>query len=158
MTRISHPRRMIHGMAAGPVAVLLMNICTPAIAQNLLNADPVTAVNLLPGDQAVLEMEEVKKDLLPCTVTLRSSPLLGFDLRFHSGYEIAIPLKELAGSGQTLTVLFPLRHFKYNQRQPSLFFAEIQGTGTGRYDDAGGKTLLEGGYDVGEGKSIMSAG
>lgn len=120
MTRTSHPRKMIRSIAASKSrgskvwglitgsfvfsTAFLLNVCVPAAAQNLLNADPVTAVNLLPGDQAVLEMEEVKKDL-PCMVT-SVKPLLGFDLRFHSGYEISIPLKELAGTGQTLTVLF----------------------------------------------------
>jgi hypothetical protein len=127
-------------------AAFLMNVCSPAIAQNLLNADPVTAVNLLPGDQAVLEMEEVKHDL-PCIVT-SVKPLLGFDLHFHSGYEISIPLKELAGSGQVLTVLFSVtsstskdnpRYFSQKFKVPEIA------------DDAGGKTLLEGGFDVGEG-------
>src|ERR1700689_1387193 len=100
MTRASHPRKMIRSLAAPQglmAAAFLMNICTPAIAQNMLNADPVSAVNLLPGDAAVLEMEEVKKDL-PCTVT-SVKPVLGFDLHFHSGYEISMPLKELAGNG-----------------------------------------------------------
>ena len=166
MTSISHPRRMIRSIAAaksrdskvwgvsaaGPISFMLstaflMNACTPASGnRNLLHADPVTAVNLLPGDQAVLEMEEVKKDL-PCMVT-SVKPLLGFDLRFHSGYEISIPLKELAGTGQTLTVLFSVtsnttkdnpRYFSQKFKVPEL------------PDDAGGKTLLEGGFDLGEG-------
>ena len=162
MTRTSHPRKMIRSIAASKSrgskvwglmtgsfvfsTAFLLNVCVPAAAQNLLNADPVTAVNLLPGDQAVLEMEEVKKDL-PCMVT-SVKPLLGFDLRFHSGYEISIPLKELAGTGQTLTVLFSVtsnttkdnpRYFSQKFKVPEL------------PDDAGGKTLLEGGFDLGEG-------
>ncbi len=116
-------------------------------AQNLLkNADPMSAVNLLPGDAAVLEMEETKKDL-PCTTT-SIKPILGFDMRFHSGYEISIPLKELAGDGQTLTVVFSVtpnsakdspRYFSQKFKVPQI------------PDDAGGKTLLEGGFDLGEG-------
>jgi hypothetical protein len=156
MTRTSHPRKLIRSLAAsksrGPTvrglmaAAFLMNVCTPAIAQNMLNADPISAVNLLAGDAAVLEMEEVKKDL-PCTVT-SVKPALGFDLHFHSGYEISIPLKELAGNGQMLTVLFSVtsntakdnpRYFSQKFKVPEL------------PDDAGGKTLLEGGFDIGEG-------
>jgi hypothetical protein len=73
---------------------------------------------------------------------------MGFDLRFHSGYEISLPLKELAGPGQTLTVVFSVtpgaakdnpRYFSQKFTVPDL------------PDDAGGKTLLEGGFDVGEG-------
>ncbi len=126
---------------------LLFHVSLPASAQILLhNADPLSAVNLLPGDQAVLEMEEVKKDL-PCMVT-SIKPAMGFDLRFHAGYDISIPLKELASSGQTLTVVFSVtptsakdspRYFQQKFNVPEL------------PEDAGGKTLLEGGFDVGEG-------
>ena len=129
-----------------PLAILL-NISPSAHAQILLHtADPLAAVNLLPGDQAVLEMEEIKKDL-PCTVT-SVKPAMGFDLRFHTGYDITIPLKELASGGQTLTVVFSVtpaaskdsaRYFQQKFSVPEL------------PDDAGGKTLLEGGFDVGEG-------
>ena len=55
-------------------------------AQNLLRASggPPT----LPGtDMAVLEAREARKDL-PCTAT-PVKPVLGFDLRFHAGYEIS---------------------------------------------------------------------
>src|SRR5579863_9608051 len=49
-------------------------------------------VQLIGNDSAVLDTEELKKDL-PCTVT-PVKPILGFDLRFHSGYEIVLPLHE----------------------------------------------------------------
>jgi hypothetical protein len=160
MTCISHPRQMRRGKPGkGPIARVItffllsaplasILVLTPmAFGQNLLrNADSLSEINLLPGDAAVLEMEEVKKDL-PCVVT-PVKPLMGFDLRFHSGYEIAIPLKELAGNGQTLTVVFSVipagakdspRYFSQKFTVPEL------------PDDAGGKTLLEGGFDVGEG-------
>jgi len=120
---------------------------TEAHAQHLLHTtDDVAGVNLLPGDAAVLDMEEVKKDL-PCTVT-SIKPVLGFDLRFHAGYEISLPLRELAGSGQTLTVMFSVtpnsakdspRYFSQKFKVPEI------------PDDAGGKTLLGGEFDIGEG-------
>ncbi len=129
------------------LAVLAQIGASPLPAQNLMhNADALNEVNLLPGDASVLEMEEVKKDL-PCLVT-SVKPLMGFDLRFHSGYEISLPLKELAGNGQTLTVVFSVtpatakdspRYFSQKFVVPVIA------------DDAGGKVLLEGGFDVGEG-------
>ena len=130
-----------------PVIFCLLVCCPAATAQNMLkSADALNEINLLPGDAAVLEMEEVKKDL-PCVVT-PVKPVMGFDLRFHSGYDILIPLKELASNGQTLTVVFAVtpasskdspRYFSQKFVVPEL------------PDDAGGKTLLEGGFDVGEG-------
>ena len=60
------------------------------------------AVKLLTSDAAVLELEETKKDL-PCTVT-QIKPILGFDLRFHTGYDITVPLHELSGDGNQLTI------------------------------------------------------
>ncbi len=130
------------------MALLVMNLWCPALpAQSLLrNPDTLSPLNLLPGDAAVLEMEDIKKDL-PCTVT-SIKPVLGFDLHFHSGYEILIPLKELASNGQTLTVIFSVtpstakdspKYFSQKFKVPDL------------PDDAGGKTMLEGGFDVGEG-------
>lgn len=145
------PVRPVRGFVV-PVALVCFCCISPGGAQTLLRTpDPVNAVNLLPGDEAVLEMEEIKKDL-PCTVT-PVKPLIGFDLRFHSGYDISIPLKELAGSGETLTVVFSVtptaskdapRYFSQRFTVPEL------------PDDAAGKTVLEGGFDVGEGAYHVS--
>src|SRR4051794_25529518 len=44
---------------------------------------PSEPITLLPGDAAVFESPEFRKDL-PCRVTGRKAEL-GFDLRFHSG-------------------------------------------------------------------------
>ena len=89
MTRASHPRHFIGSRSAqagiarrrlaiptaGFLAILAWG-CVPAAAQSLLgNPDPVSTFNLLPGDAAVLEMEEVKHDL-PCTVT-SVKPMMG---------------------------------------------------------------------------------
>lgn len=155
MTCTSHPRQMRRGKPGegstaclSPLIFAFVLVLSPtASAQSLLhNADSLSEINLLPGDAAVLEMEEVKKDL-PCVVT-PVKPVMGFDLRFHAGYEISIPLKELASSGQTLTVVFSViptaakdsaRYFSQKFTVPEL------------PEDAGGKTMLEGGFDVGEG-------
>ena len=59
---------------------------------------------MFPTDQSILEAGEVRKDL-PCTA-ISSKSVLGFDLRYHGGYEVSIPLKDLAGSDNLLTVIF----------------------------------------------------
>ena len=64
-------------------------------SQMLLKAtEPGEVVMPMPSDLAIFEADP-RKDL-PCSVTERK-PELGFDLRFHAGYEVAIPLKEIAG-------------------------------------------------------------
>src|SRR5580658_4590717 len=77
----------------------------PLCSQVLMHGTaPAGTVNLIGNDAAILDSGETKKDL-PCTVT-PVKPLLGFDLRFHSGYDIRIPLRELAGDGDILTIIF----------------------------------------------------
>src|SRR5258708_994213 len=70
-------------------------------AQTLMPASgPGGSVRLFTSDAAILEAKEVRKDV-PCTVT-PVKPVLGFDLKFHAGYEVTVPLKELAGSDNLL--------------------------------------------------------
>src|SRR5215471_12053314 len=97
-------------------------------------------------DMAVLEAQEVRKDV-PCTVN-PSKPVLGFDLRFHTGYEISIPLRELAGSENQLTVLF--RVTPDNRKEdPSYFVQHFRVPQI--EEDAKGEATLDGAFDVGEG-------
>jgi hypothetical protein len=97
-------------------------------------------------DMAVLEAQEVRKDV-PCSVS-PSKPVLGFDLRFHTGYEITIPLRELAGAENQLTVLF--RVTPDNRKDDPAYFVQhfrvpqIE-------EDAKGEATLGGAFDVGEG-------
>ncbi len=103
-------------------------------------------VQLIGNDSAVLESDETKKDL-PCTVT-PVKPILGFDLRFHSGYQIAIPLKEVAGDGDVLTIIF--RVTSDSAKDSPYYFSQ-------KYlvpvidADAKGDAYLQGGFDIGEG-------
>jgi hypothetical protein len=103
-------------------------------------------VRLLESDSAVLEVEDIKKDL-PCTVT-QVKPLLGFDLRFHAGYDITLPLREIAGDGDQLTILFKVTPDA--AKDSPVYFSQ-------RYNvpdieaDAKGDAYLQGGFDVGEG-------
>jgi hypothetical protein len=86
----------------GPLArvffLSLTTLCAAELsAQTLIQASGADGVvRLLPGDASVLESREVRKDL-SCSVT-PVKPTLAFDLRFRAGYEVGIPLKELAGS------------------------------------------------------------
>lgn len=103
-------------------------------------------VNLVGNDASILDSGEAKKDL-PCTVT-PVKPILGFDLRFHSGYDITIPLKELSGNGDTLTIVF--RVTSGTVKDTPVYFSQ-------RYNvpeidaDAGGNAYLGGSFDIGEG-------
>src|ERR1700691_1462865 len=74
-------------------------------AQSILaGSQPGSEAHLFNTDTAVLESQEPRKDL-PCTATT-VKPTLGFDLKLHSGYEVSVPLKELAGSQNLLTMIF----------------------------------------------------
>ncbi len=55
-------------------------------------------------DFAVLERGEPRNDL-PCTVS-RIKPELDWDFTFHTGYQVGVPLMDLAGGGNELLVLF----------------------------------------------------
>ncbi|MBK7927274.1 MAG: acetyltransferase [Bryobacterales bacterium] len=77
----------------------------PAFAQVLVApAGNRGAIRLHNTDLAVMEAGEERKDL-PCLV-VPEKPFLGFDLKFHSGYDISIPLEELAGNEDLLTIVF----------------------------------------------------
>jgi hypothetical protein len=68
-------------------------------SQTLL--DP--ALRLNETDMAVLESGEFRDDL-PCKVA-PDKPALRFDLRFHAGYTVSIPVRNLAPGGVQLLVL-----------------------------------------------------
>jgi len=109
------------------------------------------SVQLLPSDAAILEVEDTKKDL-PCTVN-SVKPLLGFDLRFHSGYDITLPLREIAGNGDQLTIIFKVTSDQ--AKDAPVYFSQ-------RYNvpdiesDAKGDAYLQGGFDIGEGSYHVS--
>ena len=136
---------------SSPVVALLLVCVGGAIrssAQILLKpAQPGEPVTLMPSDMAILESGDERKDL-PCTVTQRK-PELGFDLRFHAGYDVTVPLKELAGSGQLLSIVF--RVYPQGEEARSAYFVQHYRVPVIE-DDAKGDALLQGIVDIGEGK------
>ena len=127
------------------IALLLASI--PAFSQLLLKpSQPGEQITLLPSDVAIFEEDQPRSDI-PCTVTPRKAEL-GFDLRFHSGFDVSLPMRELAGSGEVLTVVF--RVFSDGDREHAANFVQHFHVPT-IGEEAKGDALLQGGIDLGEG-------
>jgi len=128
---------------------LMLVLCSvPGGAQVLVNGSGTGGpVRMFPSDLAVLEAGDIRKDL-PCTA-VSSKPLLGFDLRFHSGFEVTVPLHELAGSENLLTVLFRVSPVE-PKGDPIYLTQRIRVPAI--EDEAKGDAYLQGAFDIGEGK------
>ena len=117
-------------------------------AQDLMPVSgPGGAVRLFTTDAAILEATDMRKDLA-CTVT-PTKPSLGFDLKFHAGYEVSIPLQELAGDGNQLTMVFRVTPDGHSD-DPVYFSQHVAVPAIGI--DEKGPAFLQGVFDVGEGK------
>lgn len=141
------------GCAGWASAVALVLVLWPATAraQMLLKpADGAREVTLLPADQETLESGQERKDL-PCSVN-DVKPELGFDMRFHAGYDVSVPLRELSGDGNRLTILF--RIYPDGAKDQAAFFVqhyevpEIDEDAKGEADLHGLITLGQGKYHV----------
>jgi hypothetical protein len=136
------------GLAGLPLTALFLANCLGIQAQTLLVGDgPGGAVRLLSTDWAVLETQEPRNDL-PCSVK-PVKPAIGFDLRFHAGYGVAVPLKDLAGSENRLTMLFRVTP-EDHKKPPSYFVQHIHVPPIAA--DAAGDAHLEGAFDLGQGR------
>jgi hypothetical protein len=127
-------------------ALVIPALIAPAHAQALLGT-PGGRVHLVGTDQAVLEAQDIRKEL-SCTVT-PVKPVLGFDLRYHAGYTVTIPLKELAGPENVLNILFRVTRLD-GTGEPSYFIQHFKVPMID--DEASGDAQLEGTVDLGEGK------
>ncbi len=117
-------------------------------AQTLMRGSgPGGTVNIFNTDSAILESQEARKDL-PCLLT-PSKPTLGFDLKYHAGYEVSVPLKELAGTENLLTIVF--RVTPENHKDEPVYFSQ-RVTVPPIEDDAKGDAYLQGSFDLGEGQ------
>lgn len=123
---------------------LIPQTATPQVL--IKSAEPGQPVTLNPSDLELLESDEPRRDL-PCNVT-PSKPDLGFDLRFHAGYTVTVPMSELEGAEDMLTVLF--RVYPQDNKSHAVYFVQhfrvpaIQ-------EDAKGDVTLGGAIDLGEG-------
>jgi len=138
-----------HGWV-GTVQVLacVLWFSSAAAGQNLMPASgPGGVVRLFTSDAAILEAQEIRKDI-PCTAT-PIKPALGFDLKFHAGYDVSVPLKDLAGSDNQLTMVFRVSP-EHHPDEPVYFSQHF--TVPSIDADAGGNALLTGMFDMGEGK------
>ena len=126
---------------------LFFCVVSPVFSQVMLRPDDSgQLVHPLPSDVVILESDESRKEI-PCTVTPRKSEL-GFDLRFHSGYDVTVPLRELSGQGGTLSIIF--RVAPDEDRNHATYF--VQHFHVPPIDEeAKGEALLDGSVDVGEG-------
>ena len=117
-------------------------------AQTLIRgAGPDGSVQLIGNDAATLDTASDQKKDLPCTVT-PVKPVLGFDLRFHSGYDVAVPLHEIAGESDLLTIVF--RVSSTADRDSPKYFSQKYNVPKIE-EDAKGDANLGGGFDIGEG-------
>jgi hypothetical protein len=135
--------------SSGAVVVALYVCAAAALPAQIqmVASDFAGPVRIFNTDMAVLELQEPRKDL-PCTVT-PSKALIGFDLKFHVGFEVNVPLRDLAGSENLLTILFRVRaedradsaiYFTQRVRVPQI------------EEEAKGDAFLQGSFDLGEGK------
>jgi len=137
------------GLWQGSIATLLLSACllAPIVsAQTVLRDSSAAPLNIFPSDLAVLEAGEVRKDL-PCTVTPQK-PQLGFDLRLHAGYDVAVPLNEFAGADNVLTIVF--RVIPAARKAEPVYFEQRVHVPVIN-EDAHGDAALSGAFDVGEG-------
>src|SRR5579863_1968382 len=115
-----------------------------AHAQEQITGEAVPVYN---DDLAVMESQEHRKDL-PCEVD-PVKPSLGFDLRFQSGYEVSVPLRELIGTGDRLSIL--MRVTPEPQSGVPAYFSQEFSVPTIE-PGAKGEATLRGAFELGEGK------
>jgi hypothetical protein len=135
-----------------PIGILAVAFASaglqPLAGQNIIPASgPGGAVRTFSGDEAILQSQDVRKDL-NCTVD-PIKPELGFDLRFHTGYEVTLPLKEVSGTENALTMIYRVT-FSKDKDHPVYFSQHFNVPKI--EDDARGDAYLEGMFDVGEGE------
>ena len=107
---------------------------------------PGGRVRLFTSDAAILESQDMRKDLSVHRFDQQTS--LGFDV-YHLGDEVTVPLKDLAGSENQLTMVF--RVTPENHPDEPVYFSQHVPV-PALDDDASGPAYLQGGFDVGEGK------
>lgn len=132
-----------------PLIVLIALLTGGAArAQSLLKSpEPGSPIRLLTDDAAVLELQEPRTDVA-CSVSA-FNPELGFDFLFHAGYRVAIPMKELVGAGDMLTILLRVTSER-RPDEPVYFLQKIRVPVM--KEDTAGSVVLDGFFELGVGK------
>ncbi|MEO6759608.1 MAG: acetyltransferase, partial [Saprospiraceae bacterium] len=105
-------------------------------------------VRLFGTDQAILEVPEPRKDL-PCNVNPTKTAQVGFDLKFHGGFEVSVPMKELSGQENLLTIIFRVTPTA-GAGEATYFIQRIKVPEID--ENAKGEASFYGAFDIGEGK------
>ena len=134
------------GTGGGRALVALWAIFVwPMEAQQLLLGTGLDSrIRIQSNDMAIFLAGEERRDL-PCAVA-PDKAVLGFDLRFHAGYEVVIPVKELGGGDDVLKILFRVIP-QADTAEPAYFIQQIRVPDP----EMGGDVYLQGSFDVGEG-------
>jgi hypothetical protein len=120
---------------------------TMSPAQEILSgSEPGTSPILFNGDAAVLETGDLRKDISCMVKPIK--PELGFDLKFHSGYQVAVPLHELEGTGNNLSILFRVTP-NVKTIEPVYFVQQVRVPPI--EEKASGEATLQGEFDLGAG-------
>lgn len=131
----------------GAAVLLFLAVALPAHSQIKIEPRfPGEPVTILPSDAEILASAIERKDL-PCTVTPRKAQL-GFDLQFHTGFDVNVPLNELEGGDDMLTIVF--RVYPEGKKGDANYFSEHI-TVPKIEDDAAGDAFLQGYFNVGVG-------
>ncbi len=112
--------------------IFVVFLGTSSPAQDLLNGTE-------PGSRPILDLN--------CTVTPQK-PQLGLDLKFHGGYGVSVPLHELQGDGNSLSILFRVMP-KVDNAEPVYFIQQVRVPAID--DKSAGNVTIEGNFDVGLG-------
>ncbi|HYM12018.1 MAG TPA: acetyltransferase [Bryobacterales bacterium] len=145
---VGRRRRGIERAIGWLLAAAVCGLMPRGAAQTELNFSRLGGVvRIVNTDMAVLESPENRNDL-PCLVTpLR--PELAFDLRFHAGYRVTIPLKDLAGGGDQLRAL--IRVTPLDKPDNQIYLVDRFNV-PAIEEDAKGEASLPGGFTLGPGR------
>lgn len=146
MARSSH-KSALAVMRAAACALIFSYFFAGAACAQIPLVGVGTQIQINGSDLAVLETQDVRKDL-SCSVD-PVKPSLGFDLRFHAGYDISLPLRDVAGNENLLSILVRVTP-DARKDDPSYFVQRIRVPKLP--DDAKGEADLGGLFDLGEGK------
>ncbi len=127
------------------LSLFVLGLGQQTLAQELFEGLGNGSTRLLMTDESVLDDQTVRRDLT-CSVAPQK-PALGFDLKFHSGYTVTIPYRELS-SNSRVTVVF--RVTPVDQPEQRVHFFQRVGTGV-IPQEAKGEGGFSGSFNLGEG-------